>query len=83
MVFLMKTLAIAIVTSQADRCFTISQVLRSFPFNDDETEWADKLPYVELAINANVNGSTQKPAFELLYGENVALPIEKALGTSD
>ena len=62
---------------------TISQVLCSLLFNGNETEWADKLPYVELAINANVNASTQKPAFELLYGENVALPIDKALGTSD
>ena len=62
---------------------TISQVLRSLLFNGKETKWADKLSYVELAINANVNASTQKPAFELLYGENVALPIDKALGTSD
>ena len=62
---------------------TISQVLRSPLYNGDETKWADKLPYVELAINANVNASTQKPAFELLYGENVALLIDKALGTSD
>ena len=62
---------------------TISQVLRSLLFNGDKTKWADKLPYVELAINANVNASAQKPAFELLYGENVALPIDKALGTSD
>ena len=62
---------------------TISQVLRSLLFNGDETKWADKLPYVELAINANVNVSTQKPAFEHLYGENVALPIDKALGTPD
>ena len=62
---------------------TISQVLRSLLFNGNETKWADKLPYVELAINANVNASTQKPAFKLLYGENVALPIDKALGTSD
>ena len=62
---------------------TISQVLRSLLFNGDKTEWADKLPYVELAINANVNASTQKLAFEFLYEENVALPIDKALGTSD
>ena len=62
---------------------TISQVLRSLLFNGDETKGADKLPYVELVINANVNASTQKPAFELLYGENVALPIDKSLGTSD
>jgi len=62
---------------------TISQVLRSLLFNGDKTKWANKLPYVELAINAYVNASTQKPAFELLYGENVALPIDKALGTSD
>ena len=62
---------------------TISQVLRSLLFNGDETKWADKLSCVELAINANVNASTQKPEFELFYGENVALPIDKALGTSD
>ena len=62
---------------------TISQVLRSLLFNGNKTEWADKLPYVKLAINANVNASTHKPAFELLYGENIALPIDKALDTSD
>ena len=62
---------------------TISQVLCSLLFNGNETKWADKLPYVELVTNANVNASTQKPAFELFYGENVALPINKALGTSD
>ena len=47
---------------------TISQVLCSLLFNGDKTKWADKLSYVELVINANVNASTQKPAFELLYG---------------
>ena len=62
---------------------TISQVLRSLLFNGDKTEWAHKLSYFELSINANVNASTQKPAFELLYRENVALPIDNALGTSD
>ena len=62
---------------------TISQVMRSLLFNGDETEWADRLPYVEPAINANINAFTKKPAFELFYGENVALPIYKALGTSD
>ena len=62
---------------------TISQVLHSLLFNLDETKWADKLPYAELKISANVNASTWKPAFKLLYGENVALPIDKALSTSD
>ena len=46
---------------------TISQVLRNLLFNGNETKWADKLPYVELAINANFNAYTQKPAFKLLY----------------
>ena len=62
---------------------TISQVLRSLLFNGNKTKWADKLPYVEIEINANVNTSTQKPAFQLLYGKNLALPIDKALSTSD
>ena len=60
---------------------TLAQVLRSLLLNSAAEEWADKLPYVELAINSNPNVSTNKPAFELLYGENVQLPIDLALGT--
>ena len=62
---------------------TISQVLCILLFNGNETKWADKLSYVELTINANINASTWKPAFELLYRENIALQTDKALGTFD
>ena len=61
----------------------IAQVLRSLLLREDETRWPAKLPYVELAINANPNASTLKPAFEVLYGENVPMPVDYALAKPD
>ena len=39
------------------------------------------MPYVELAINSPVACSTGKAPFEMLYGENVRLPIDLVLGS--
>ena len=60
---------------------TLAQVLRALLFNEQPELWADKLPYVELAVNSATNATTHKSAFELLYGNNVALPIDITLGT--
>ena len=46
-------------------------------------QWPAKLPYVELAINANPNASMLKPAFKVLYGENVPMPVDYALAKPD
>ena len=60
---------------------TLAQVLRALLFNEQPELWAEKLPYVELAVNSATNATTSKPAFELLYGNNVTLPIDITLGT--
>ena len=39
------------------------------------------MPHVELAINSTVARSTGKTPFEMLYGENVRLPIDLVLGS--
>ena len=60
---------------------TLAQILRALLFQDQPELWAEKLPYVELAINSATNATTQKPAIELLYGDNIAFPIDLAIGT--
>ena len=59
----------------------LAQVLNALLFNEQPELWAHKLPYVELAVNSATNATTQKSAFELPHGNNVALPIEITLGT--
>ena len=61
---------------------TLAQVLRALLFNEQPELWADKLPYVELAVNSATNATIYKSAFELLYGNNVALPIDITLETA-
>ena len=39
------------------------------------------MPHVELAINSTVARSTGKAPFEMLYGQNVRLPIDLVLGS--
>ena len=39
------------------------------------------MPYVELAINSMIARSMGKAPFEMLYGENVRLPIDLVLGS--
>ena len=39
------------------------------------------MPHVELAINSMVARSMGKAPFEMLYGENVQLPIDLVLGS--
>ena len=54
-------------------------MLRSLLLQEDEMHWPAKLTYIELAINANPNASTLKPAFQVLYDENVPMPVDYAL----
>ena len=60
---------------------TLAQVLRALLFNEQPELWADKLPYVELAVNSATNATTYKSARELLHCNNVALPMDITLGT--
>ena len=39
------------------------------------------MPHVELTINSTVAHSTGEASFEMLYGENVRLPIDLVLGS--
>ena len=60
---------------------TLSQTLSALLFQDQPELWAEKLPYVELAINSATNATTWKPAFELLHENNIDFPIDLAIGT--
>ena len=42
----------------------------------DEKCWVDKLGLCEFALNSTVAASTGRTPFEMVYGENVTLPID-------
>jgi len=46
---------------------SVNQILRSF-VNDHQTDWNEKLPSVEFALNSSVNSSSKFAPFELNYG---------------
>src|SRR6202795_4957128 len=46
---------------------SVNQILRSF-VNDHQTDWNEKLPLVEFALNSSVNSSSKFAPFELNYG---------------
>lgn len=46
---------------------TVSQILRSV-VRPDQTDWAERLPMVEFAMNSSINASTGFAPFELNYG---------------
>jgi hypothetical protein len=48
---------------------TVSSILRAF-VSSDQTDWSDKLPQVEFAINSTVSEATGHTPFELNYGFN-------------
>ena len=54
-------------------------MLRATLLEHRVTNWLTALPYIEFAINSTVSASTGKAPFELLYGENVTLPMDHAL----
>ena len=53
-------------------------MLRATLLEQRVTNWLTAIPYIEFAINSTVSASTNKSPFELLYGENVALPMDHA-----
>ena len=60
---------------------TIEQVLHSQLIGALQSEWELQLQHVELAINSTVARSMGKTPFEMLYGENIRLPIDLVLGS--
>jgi transposase InsO family protein len=46
---------------------TVSSILRAF-VSSDQTDWSDKLPQAEFAINSTVSVTTGHTPFELNYG---------------
>ncbi|GJE91950.1 chromo domain-containing protein [Phanerochaete sordida] len=52
-------------TERANR--SIEQILRAM-VKPDQTDWVDKLPMVEFALNSSVNSSTGYAPFELVQG---------------
>lgn len=61
---------------------SIGQILRTM-VEPNQTDWVDKLPLVEFAINSNISSSTGFAPFELNYGTMPMLisgitPTEKA-----
>jgi len=52
-------------TERANR--SVGQILRTL-VQPDQTDWVEKLPMVEFAINSNISGSTGFTPFELNYG---------------
>ncbi|KZT50354.1 hypothetical protein CALCODRAFT_424117, partial [Calocera cornea HHB12733] len=46
---------------------TVTQILRAV-VSDDQSDWGNRLPMVEYAINASSNASTGYAPFELNYG---------------
>ena len=58
---------------------TIGQILRAHLLADDQEHWPNYVAVTEMAINSTVNASIQKAPFEVLYGENIPLPIDLLL----
>jgi len=52
-------------TERANR--SVGQILRTI-VQPDQTDWVEKLPMVEFAINSNISSSTGFAPFELNYG---------------
>src|ERR1700723_3815413 len=67
-------------TKRANR--SVGQILRSV-YQPNQSDWVDKIPIVEFAINSNIRSSTGFAPFELNYGYLPTLiggitPTEKA-----
>ena len=60
---------------------TLQQILRALLLDTNVQNWTAYLPHVAMAINSTVNVSTQATPYELVYGQNITLPIDLALGT--
>ena len=46
-----------------------------------ESQWCNLLYHIEFAINSTVAESTGRSPFEMVYGEQVKLPIDVIVGT--
>ena len=62
---------------------SIEQVLRSsILYTGNEWIWVKHLSFCEFALNSIVVASTSKAPIELLYGENVIVPLDYLTGTT-
>ena len=48
-----------------------------------ETEWCKLLCHVEFAINSTIAESIGRSPFELMYGEQVRLPVDAIVGNQN
>ena len=57
---------------------TLEQALRCLlaEYSLPETEWCNLLYHVEFAINSKIAESIGHSLFELVYGEQVRLPVD-------
>ena len=55
---------------------SIGQILRTI-IQDDQKNWADKCPMVELALNSNVSATTRLAPFKITWGymPHIGLPL--------
>ena len=60
---------------------TVEQVLRCF-VNANGTDWAEKLPMAEFAMNTSVSASTGFSPFFLLYGRQPVTPLNLTIPES-
>ena len=55
---------------------TIGQILCTHLLDKDQEHWSDYVAVTEMAINSTINASINKAPFEVLYSENIPLPID-------
>ena len=58
---------------------TIAQILHVYFLDKDQEHWPDYVAFTGMAINSTIYASITKALFEVLYGENIPLPIDLLL----
>jgi Integrase zinc binding domain/Chromo (CHRromatin Organisation MOdifier) domain len=59
---------------------TVGEMVRSF-VNEEQTDWDEYLPSLELAMNSAVQASTGFSPFHMVYGREAPLPVDVKLKT--
>ena len=55
---------------------TIGQILCTHWLDKDQDHWSTHVTVTEMTINSTINSSINKAPFEVLYGENLLLPVD-------
>ena len=58
---------------------TIGQILHKNLLDKHQKYCPVYMAFTEMAINSNINASIKKAPFEVLYGENIPLPVDLLL----